>query len=491
MDEVFHFDKSLQERLHEYVEILSNDKVTSADSIRKAWSFYLELTIDLNGWQAVWKVPRLTCQELKIPFPSLILVYVDSVDFDELSAHIKVIGVQDDIEIHEHHFVPLMQLWPTKEQDKSVVLDLATTANVTDMYRFFYMHVFLPWDHDDDDTNWLSNNLSSRLRLYYDMKNGVIPRKTAEHIKTLLTEARRIQNHRENLQYEIAEKNIEIDDTNDPQVQELLSLNMEMVEIKSEMAFLENPVTRNIIINRSEKKNQKEDRVPQTWAVFPKGKLDDYTDFLQQLKQNDPEFNAEFIFSNSLCDVLENFHFHDMIILNKSRHIIKNTSGLECGGTLKGIYDKESTTLSTTNEDIMLDFRGDVLIENLTINASYSQCGILIRAGKTTLKNCKLHGDNKSSTHQGIIVLKGGQLEMENCEIAGFFTAIVGNSSSQIKLTNCDVYEANVGVKIYDLCSFNAANCKFRDCFDYGLCVETNSHIGDTKSSGGFKLLEV
>lgn len=209
MDEVITFDKSLKQRLEEYNEVFSVEFLPSS-YIRKDWIFFLEMVVDVNGWQALWKIPRLTCEKLEIPFPSVVLVLILNVEFKSLNALVRVLAVQDEIMIPEKNVVSLLQLWPTKEQDKSIALNIFSTANALDMYRFFYLHVYMPWDRDEDDNiDWKSNHLESRLRLYYDMKNGSIPRQIAEHIHSLLTTARRLQNQREVIEEQLKEYGME------------------------------------------------------------------------------------------------------------------------------------------------------------------------------------------------------------------------------------------------------------------------------------------
>lgn len=157
MDQVIVFDKSLQERFQEYTDVLSDDSIVSVSTIQKKWAFFVELTVDPTGWQAIWKIPRLKCEDLKIPFPTIVLVHVKNVFCTELSALIKILAVQDDISLPDKHIVPLIQLWITKDQDSTVVLNLQSMANSLDMLRFFYTNVFMPWDHEEEDTtDWLS-----------------------------------------------------------------------------------------------------------------------------------------------------------------------------------------------------------------------------------------------------------------------------------------------------------------------------------------------
>lgn len=104
-------------------------------------------------------------------------------------------AVQDgDVHLDDTHVIPLVQLWPTKQQDNTVPLNLNSTAEAIDMLRFFYNHVFMPWDCDEDDMgDWAKKHLESRLHLFYDMKNGLISKNTAERVRGLMTEVRRLQ----------------------------------------------------------------------------------------------------------------------------------------------------------------------------------------------------------------------------------------------------------------------------------------------------------
>lgn len=251
MDQVFNYDKSLQQRLKEYNDVFDGFEVLPTLGLMKEWGFYLELTLDPNGWQAVWKISRATCDHLKIPFPTIVLVIVLEVDFPNLQSLVKVIAVQDESHvIPEKHYVPLIQLWPTKAQDNSIALNLSSTANVIDMLRFFYIHLFMPWDFDDDDnTDWKSKHLESRLRLYYDMKNGVIPKATSLRLNSLLTEARRMQNKKEQIELHIEDSAIDLD-SNKKCIDELTDIHLRLMEIKCEVEILENPLLRKAFLRR-------------------------------------------------------------------------------------------------------------------------------------------------------------------------------------------------------------------------------------------------
>ncbi|KAL3282771.1 hypothetical protein HHI36_005938 [Cryptolaemus montrouzieri] len=492
MDQVYCFDKTLLQRLEEYTDVLSGFEVLPASALSKEWGFYLELTIDPNGWQAVWKISRATCESLKIPFPTLVLVLVLNIDFPSLQALVRVIAVQDDIQIPEKHYVPLIQLWPTKLQDRSVALNMATTAKVIDMLRFFFTHLFMPWDIEDDESDWKTKHLESRLRLYYDMKNGVIPKVTSERLNSLLTEARRLQHKKEILEEEFDDSVID-DISNHSHVDYLTDLHLRLLEIKSEVEILENPLLRKAVIRRqlqhiSVNNDPKE---PKIWLIHENSLLENYITFLEQVKMLYP--NDIVTVQPNLSLALENSSQNDSFVLSNGRYDMNIVGALEMGGTLKGIGSNDKTILVSTLEDILFDFQADqALVENVTIDASRSQCAAVIRRGKVTFSNCKIFGDGQSSTHQGIIVLAGSELELKNCEIYGLCTAVVGNSGSKIYLRNTEIHDVHFGLKIYDNSFVNAQKCVFRDCKDYGICVETENNLkGGLHSVGNFDALNI
>ncbi|GJQ82467.1 hypothetical protein Trydic_g14458 [Trypoxylus dichotomus] len=446
MDQVIVFDKSLQQRLQEYLDILSGHSILSVSNIKKEWAFFLELSIDVSGWQAIWKLPRLTCELYKICFPTIVLVYIEDIYFESLEALVKILAVQDDISLPDKHTVSLIQLWPTKAQDKSVVLNLQSTANALDILRFFYHNLIMPWDYEDDDTaDWVSKHLESRLRLFYDLKNGVIPRTASEHIRSLLVEARRLQARREQLESEIGnDDDLEMHSTEETnkKVEILMELHVRIIQIKNEMEVLENPLMRNVILKQQKvsasKKGTAESKY---WLMSETSKASEHISFLKQIEQFYP--NESFTFALDLAATLVELVHSDVLILNKSKYNLKSVAKFESGAIIKGIYNKEDTIIETQSEDLMFDISGEVLIENVTLNASTPQCCAVVRNGKLILRNCNLIGDTTSSIHQGIIVLDGSQLEVLDCDIRGFATAIVGNSGSKVSMRNSKIHDVN------------------------------------------------
>lgn len=492
MDQVITFNKTFQERLLEFTDILSGYQVLSANNIKKEWSFYLEISLEPVGWQAIWKIPRITCEELNIAFPTVVLVYVENVDFKELEATVKILAVQDEIHLPDKHCVPLIQLWPTKEQEKSVVLDLQLTASCLDMLRFFYIYIFMPWDLEEDSSvDWISEHLETRLRLFYDMRNGTIPIQTVEHLKYILNEAHRLQARRDRIVGRMNNNTLK-HEAETEYVEILVDIQIRLIQIRSDFEVLENPTLRSRLLKKQEQlhpRKRENQTQRQYLLVFNHGRIDEHVSFLQQVKNHVDDKDVTFFSTFALA--LENCNKNDIIFLNRSKHVFETLSAICEGGVVKGLYSKQDTVITTVSNDIMLDCNGDIILENLTVDVT-SQCGILVRSGTVTMNNCKIMGDGKSSTHQGIIVLAGGKLNMTNCDVSQFFTAIVGNSGSSITLQNCEISNVNVGLRVYDKCQVKVETSSFHHCKDYGVCVETdNSGDHDVYKADGFAVLEV
>lgn len=180
------------------------------------------------------------------------------------------------------------------------------------------------------------------------------------------------------------------------------------------------------------------------------------------------------------------------ILLSKGNFLLKTVISLENGTILKGIFPPDQTLL-VSNQNLVMDFLSEnVLLENLTIDVSSSQCGIVIRSGKLTLKNCRIVGNAECSVNVGIIVLSGGYLEMIGSQMSKFATAIIGNSFSKISLKNCEIFNANCGIRTFDNCTLKAKNTSLHDCKEFGLCVITDKCLqaGDTRS-GNFDVLQM
>ena len=294
--EIFTFDKSLHERLANFTSILSSrGEVVPASQIHAEWAYHIELALEPVGWRALWKIPRLTCQDFKIQFPNIVAVEVETIDFKELSSIVKIVAVQDDIHLPERCDVPLIELYPTQKQENSV-LDVAATAECIDELRFFYSYLWMPWDlEDDDNSDWVTHHLETRLRLFYDMKRGTMCKKTCDVIRNLIKEVRDIQAKITKLESEISDEDEDEHDKDldDSTTCQMMKLHFRLQQIKTEMEVLENPAMREMLINNQNfngneveiKRRESRGRQIEAHFVWLGGSLGETSEALKSLQE--------------------------------------------------------------------------------------------------------------------------------------------------------------------------------------------------------------
>jgi hypothetical protein len=74
--DIITFEKSFQQRLSEYREVLGSRGPLPVSEVRNEWYYYIESLLEPAGWQAVWKISRRKCEEFEIQFPTLVVVMV-------------------------------------------------------------------------------------------------------------------------------------------------------------------------------------------------------------------------------------------------------------------------------------------------------------------------------------------------------------------------------------------------------------------------------
>lgn len=74
---IFTFNKSREKRLEEFSDVLcSSDIPVTVTDVADEWSCTISYFIEPTGWQALWKISRQICGELKIIFPKFVFVKV-------------------------------------------------------------------------------------------------------------------------------------------------------------------------------------------------------------------------------------------------------------------------------------------------------------------------------------------------------------------------------------------------------------------------------
>lgn len=279
MMKIYSFDKSLHERFTEYSDILINpDKILPASQVELEWICDTEIVIEPAGWQALWNVPLSVCAQNQVHHPLVILVEVLSVDCPTLSALVKVMWDEMDryLTFPSECKVKLIELFPTVEQ-VNTTLDIVGTAHLIDKLRFFYTHLWLPWDNEEDDSvDWVRQHLESRLRFAYDIRRGFIDKQTCELIGSLVREARHVWEKMSKLESIITGDKDKKTDQSQTAPHEYMNLHLRLQQIKSEVDILENDKVREMVMkphNVADKDTTSKDEKMTCYFVWLDGTL--------------------------------------------------------------------------------------------------------------------------------------------------------------------------------------------------------------------------
>ncbi|XP_058453753.1 protein nessun dorma isoform X2 [Malaya genurostris] len=499
--DVYEFEKSLLTRLEEAHGILGARGIPiTASAVRNEWANYIEIAIEPTGWQSLWRIPRALCEELSVKYPTVVMGTVEQVLFDDLKAIFLIEAVQDDdVHLPDKQIVSLEELWPLKEQENNA-LNVDRTANCIDQLRFFYHHIWMPWDNDNDDerNDWAEKHLETRIKLYYDLKNKTMSRRLSSHIMALLAEANYIQKKREQLEAEIEEE-----EENENLLQQnnkasaLMEIHLRLNYIKNEIEILENPAMREMYekIRFSDKSSYFQGstvrcEIPDNvFVVTHIGTVDQQIEYLKKVKHT---INSEQTvrICDSLQGAIEKCKPSDKLYLPPGRHLIKFMEYFNNGGAIKAISSvryvescenqkletiEDNAIISSKDDDsVLITIDGDYCFENVTLDCMNVRTGVLVKRGNVTFKNCYLIGDAKSTTKQAVVVFGNSTLQFENCVIKDFSVGIYSNHYCSIHLSNSVIKNCTNGLAVLHGCCVSFHSSKIISCNDYAVTLEVD-----------------
>ncbi|XP_053692447.1 protein nessun dorma-like [Sabethes cyaneus] len=411
MTESYVFKKSVTKRMLETATVLgARGTSASASEVKHKWGIYTQTFVDVTPYlgKAVWRIPRDLCEQMSIKYPTFVLGIMQEVNLKDLTALYIVTEVQDSGELLEKIQHPsLVDLWPIKYfPDDTNIRDeefCSGLADCLDQMRFFYQHLWMPWDRDDNCNDWVDKHLESRIKFYNDLETKAISKRLSSHIVTLLDEAKYLQSQRKRLERDLRQ-GAEVEEFADSSclpflstMSVLLEIHLRLYSIKNDMAFLENRLKRSSF----EKKIFPEEikgfaghviAEAKNLAVTPVGTVQEQIEYLKKIQELVYEMPVRSY--DSLQTALERCEINDKIYLPNGEHPIKFSGYLgygsisaissiqfvDSGYTLPELlanWAKEISVVSSRdNASVLLTIDGDYCIENVMLNCANAEVGV-------------------------------------------------------------------------------------------------------------------
>ena len=212
MPEVFQFQFMPSDLEAVLSEILEGSSVSTALS---ALAQHVGNNIEPVGWKAVWQPTPATIRKLAFPPGGVSLrVNVLNVFYHSLSASVTVSEllhprVEALTEAEKCALLPLF-LGQRQFQQRPITVHLRelyvisesredahyyNTAFLIELVRFFHRHVWRPWDHLEEEgdgssagAHFVVTRLVPRLKMFWEMKNGIISKGFIRRVEAILAE---------------------------------------------------------------------------------------------------------------------------------------------------------------------------------------------------------------------------------------------------------------------------------------------------------------
>lgn len=114
-------------------------------------------------------------------------------------------------------------------------------------------------------------------------------------------------------------------------------------------------------------------------------------------------------------------------------------------------------------------FNGNFTLENLILDCRNITCGIFVKSGHVTIKNCKLLGNGISSTQQGISCSGHSKLTIENSLVENFATGIKLSDQSTLIANKSSINNCSIGIEINDITCVDFLDLHINNSREYGI----------------------
>jgi len=485
LPEVSTFELTEEECLSQLHVVLKSDddKPLAAKDVRDAWSNYCKFVMEPAGWRAILIPSEDTAELLQAEAGrrGAVLVEVTDIVCDNLEAEVELL--HEDME-NKIVSVPLDELFPVKEQEYEG-LNMNSTIVALDLLRFFYKHIWMPWDEDSDCPDWPAQHLDNRLHLHFSLVTGTGDQATAIRLDHLM--ARAEQNRTALMELEdIASLAEESHVDNEVEVSyqmlgKMYELHQDQENIRREADMLEDPTLRMAVINKtaSARHEKRKDKTSGILLVWSGGPVSSMSKILTKLENEFGE-QANIVIYPDLQHAVDCSVPGDTVIISSpGEHQLRGLAGLADGGKImtRGCGASCVTLCpgDTTAAFLSLE-SGNLEIADLNIDCKNVNIGLMIAGGELIMKNVTVLGGSTA-----VLVGNRGKLTTSKCKFQGSGICVEVTAGGSSSLESTSIVMSRIGVSVADGGKMTIRNSKIAKNTEYGLvihCCKNNEFEG-------------
>lgn len=419
------------ERFKAYQDYMLGDCKTS--EVEAFTAEYLEKIVEPCDWQAIWHTDVFD-----------ILVEVVDVDCKELKAKVELVLPMEcetrSCDLTEEsmkslleatlHKVPLLELLVVYDESR----DFDQTALALEHLRFFYKHIWRKWDEEDedDDFDYFVRCVEPRLRLYYDILEDRVPAGlVAEYHSVLSLCSAKFQ------EFSTLRSDLNSDSESEQDnvsMVEGLRMYEQLEALKRKLRIIENPLLRYVLgykVNSGQQSCRAKGPRPAGGRVVHLVSASATVHQLQSLitdklmphyssEEFEVQFHSDPVLAVNAC------YEGDVVIICPGLYIITSFISLVDSIEVEGYGLPDEVVIEKRS-------KGDSFVESTGANVKLSNLKFIQR-----------------DAIEGILCVRQGKLEMENCVMQCETTGVIVRSAAQLSMNMCDLYGSKgAGVEIY------------------------------------------
>ncbi|KAI4898636.1 hypothetical protein NFI96_026002, partial [Prochilodus magdalenae] len=419
------------ERFKAYQDYMLGDCKPS--EVKDFTADYLEKVVEPCDWQALWHTDVFD-----------VLIEVVDVDYKELRAKVElVLPLQCEAhgcELTEEAMRTLLEATLNKVplQELHVVYDESgdfdQTALALEHLRFFYKHIWRKWDEEDEDDefDYFVRCVEPRLRLYYDILEDRVPAGLVEEYHSVLKRCSQTFQEFSNLRNGLSsDSESEMDNVS---MVEGLRMYEQMEALKRKLRIIENPLLRYVLgyrMNCGQQSCSAKGERPGGVRVVHVVSSSSSVQLLHGLMTekllplySGKEFEVQFHSDPSVA--VSSCYEGDVVIICPGHYTITNSFSIADSILVEGYGLPDEIVIEKRN-------KGDTFVESTAADAKISNLKFI-----------------QHDAIEGIMCVRQGKLEMENCVLQCETTGVIVRTSAQLVMNMCDLYGSKgAGVEIY------------------------------------------